>query len=402
MLKPREKVEESIQRQLRALEGDTSNYRVNISSLIDELNKKHRISFSTASDLLTQKVHISTASDFELFAIMNVVNNKLIPDYFTPIEIKKYSKYKVAETEITFPIEFNVIQVAEDQWLGNITAKQLMLFRDTQFVNYNANTQRTMTRVNHGTLESYKITLNRKAVEGIKKSFLRNAYIPNTITLNLPDDAEFDYDEDENKLIITNISHFDILDGYHRYIAISELTNNNPDFDYTMELRIVSFGEEKAKQFIWQEDQKTKMSKADSSTFNQYKASNIIAQRLNSGTLRGIINNNGGIIDTAFLTNILDYTYLKGSQDLTRSEEISLSKRIGKDFEKLEKNDPSIFDVRWDREFTICVVYCLFNGCFNAKKIKAFAKKAGPEISKRLNQRDISRLNDVWKGASNV
>ena len=99
MLKPREKVEESIQRQLRALEGDTSNYRVNISSLIDELNKKHRISFSTASDLLTQKVHISTASDFELFAIMNVVNNKLIPDYFTPIEIKKYSKYKVAETQ---------------------------------------------------------------------------------------------------------------------------------------------------------------------------------------------------------------------------------------------------------------------------------------------------------------
>ena len=402
MLKPRDKVEESIQRQLRALEKDPSSYKANISSLIDALNKKHGIPFSKASDLLSQKVHVSTASDFELFAIMNAINNKLIPDYFTPIEIKKYSKYKVTKSTITFPIEFNVIQVSEDQWLGSITAKQLMLFRDTQFVNYNSNTQRTMTRVNHGTVESYRITLNRKAVEGIKKSFTRNAYIPNTITLNLPDDAEFDYDEDENKLSITSISHFDILDGYHRYIAISELTNNDPDFDYTMELRIVSFSEEKAKQFIWQEDQKTKMSKADSATFNQYKASNIIAQRLNSGALRGIINNNGGIIDTAILTNILDYTYLKGSQDLTRSEEISLSKKIGKDFEKLEENDSTIFDTRWDREFTICVVYCLFNGCYNAKKIKSFAKKAGSKISMRLNQRDISRLNDVWKGASNV
>lgn len=402
MLKPREKAEEAIQRQLRILEKDPSTYRGNIKALSDELVIKYGLSYSAVSDLLSQRVHISTASDFELFAIMNAFSDGLTRDYFTPIEIKKYSDYKVKESKISFPIEFNVIQVAEDQWLGSITAKQLMLFRDTQFINYNQNTQRTMTRINRGVFESYKITLNRKAVEGIKKSFTRNAYIPNTITLNLPDDAEFDYDEDENKLIITSISHFDILDGYHRYIAISELTNSDPDFDYTMELRIVSFSEEKAKQFIWQEDQKTKMSKADSSTFNQYKASNIIAQRLNSGALRGIVNSNGGIIDTAVLTNILDYTYLKGKQDLTRSEEISLAKKIGKDFEKLEESDPKIFDSRWDREYTICVIYCLFNGCFNAKRIKAFAEVGKTEISTRLNQRDISRLDSVWKEVSNV
>ena len=402
MLKPREKIEESIQRKLRALEKDPSTYRSKLNYLIDELNKRYGISFSEASDLLSQKVHISTTSDFELFAIMSVVNSKLVEDYFTPIEIKKYSNFKTSQSEISFPIEFNVIQIAEDQWLGSITAKQLMLFRDTQFINYNENTQRTMTRVNHGIFESYKITLNRKAVEGIKRSFTRNAYIPNTITLNIPDDAEFDYDEDSNQLIITNASHFDILDGYHRYIAISELTNNNPDFDYTMELRLVSFGEEKAKQFIWQEDQKTKMSKTDSSTFNQYKASNIIAQRLNSSALRGIISSNGGIIDTGVLTNILDFTYLKGKQDLTRSEEISLAKKIGKDFEKLEQSNSKVFDNRWDRNYTICVVYCLFNGCYDAKKIKAFAKKASAEISARLNQRDISRLDVIWEGASYV
>ena len=402
MLKPRVKAEEAIQRQLRLLEQNPSTYRNNIKSISDELVIKYGLSYSEATDFLSQRVHISTASDFELFAVMSILNDGLIKDYFTPIEIKKYSNYKVEESKITFPIEFNVIQVAEDQWLGSITAKQLMLFRDTQFINYNENTQRTMTRVNHGVFENYKITLNRKAVEGIKKSFTRNAYIPNTITLNLPDDAEFDYDEDENKLIITNISHFDILDGYHRYIAISELTNNDANFDYTMELRLVSFSEEKAKQFIWQEDQKTKMSKADSATFNQYKASNIIAQRLNSGTLRGIVNSNGGIIDTAVLTNIFDYTYLKGKQDLTRSEEISLAKKIGKDFEKLEESDPKIFDNRWSREYTICVIYCLFNGCFDAKIINSFAKKAKAEISTRLNQRDISRLDSIWKEVHNV
>ena len=402
MLKPRIKVEEAIQRQLKEYEKNPSTYRETIKSLSDELVKRRGISFSEASDLLSQRLHVSAASDFELFAMMEVLNSSLITNYFTPIEIKKYTNLKVQEPEISFPIEFNVIQVAEDQWLGNITAKQLMLFRDTQFINYNQNTQRTMTRINRGVFESYKITLNRKAIEGIKKSFTRNAYIPNTITLNLPDDAEFDYDENENKLIITSISHFDILDGYHRYIAISELTNSDPDFDYTMELRIVSFSEEKAKQFIWQEDQKTKMSKADSATFNQYKASNIIAQRLNSGALRGIVNNNGGIIDTAVLTNILDFTYLKGKQDLTRSEEISLAKKIDKDFEKLEEDDPNIYDNRWDREYTICVVYSLFRGCFDVEIINAFAEKAGPEISTRLNQRDISRMDSVWKETIDV
>lgn len=402
MLKPREKAEEAIQRQLRRIEKDLSSYKKNITAITDELNKQYNIPFSEASDLISQKAHISTASDFELYAIMNTLDDGLIKNYFTPIEIKKYSKHKIEESKITFPIEFNVIQVAEDQWLGSITAKQLMLFRDTQFINYNENTQRTMTRVNHGIFESYKITLNRKAVDGIKKSFTRNAYIPNTITLNLPEDAEFDYDEDENKLIITSISHFDILDGYHRYIAISELTNNDPAFDYTMELRIVSFSEEKAKQFIWQEDQKTKMSKADSATFNQYKMSNIIAQRLNSGALRGIINNNGGIIDTAVLTNVFDFTYLRGKQDLTRSEEIAMARKISEDFKKIEENNPTIFDSRWDREYTICVIYCMYKGCFEVDKINSFADNAKTEISTRLNQRDISRLDAVWKEVADV
>ena len=100
--------------------------------------------------------------------------------------------------------------------------------------------------------------------------------------------------------------------------------------------------------------------------------------------------------------DILDYTYLKGKQDLTRSEEISLAKKISKDFEKLEENDPTIYDNRWDREFTICVIYCMYNGCCDAQIINSFANAAKAEISTRLGQRDISRLDDVWREHFNV
>lgn len=41
-----------------------------------------------------------------------------------------------------------------------------------------------------------------------------------------------------------------------------------------MEIRIVSFTEEKAKQFIYQKEQKTKMKQIDSAAMNQYSPAN--------------------------------------------------------------------------------------------------------------------------------
>ncbi len=43
-----------------------------------------------------------------------------------------------------------------------------------------------------------------------------------------------------------------------------------------MEIRIVSFTEEKAKQFIYQKDQKTKMKQIDSAAMNQYSPANTV------------------------------------------------------------------------------------------------------------------------------
>ena len=105
----------------------------------------------------------------------------------------------------------------------------------------------------------------------------------------------------------------DILDGYHRYIAISQVVREYPEWDYQMELRITTFTEEKAKQFIYQNDQKTQMRRINSESMNQYSPSNIVVEKLNtnpSSNIRGQISRNNGNIDFSFLSAVIHTCYL--------------------------------------------------------------------------------------------
>lgn len=395
MLKPRDKVIAAINRRLESVSSEnTKAFQTHAEEVLKE---EYNIPLGLSSDYVSRNASFNEASDFILFAVMDAVGEIKIHDYFSDKEYSKYKKQKFEYKKIKFPLVFNAIQIAEDQWISSISAKQLMEFRNCQIISYNENTQRTMTRSTSGGIEHYKITLNRKAVEGIKKSYLNNAYIPNTLTFNIPEDTEFDYDASAELLNITSLSHFDILDGYHRYIALSEISNTNPKFDYSMELRLVTFSEEKARQFIWQEDQKTKMSRIDSATFNQYKTSNVIVQRLNGGALKGAASTNEGKVDSAILANALDYTFAANSDDLTRSQQIRLAKDVNDSFEILVENTPEVLDSKWDRLATICIVFGLYKGCFDFDKIMHLYDKSKGNVGSRLGQKDINRLEEIWE-----
>ena len=147
-------------------------------------------------------------------------------------------------------------------------------------MNYNERTQRVVKKIITPNGEHYQISLNAHALKKIEKSFDEKRYIPNTITLNIPDIDENvkHYDRETNTLIISTLKEFDIIDGYHRFVAIQRICAVDDKFDLPMELRITCFSENKARQFIWQEDQKTKMSRVDSESFNRYNTANIIVK----------------------------------------------------------------------------------------------------------------------------
>ena len=289
--------------------------------LADNIYNIHNIPQSRIMDIISHRVGISECTPLELYALCEAADNHKLTEYFTDEAINGYTNLKLEEKPILeFPLVLKMIRVAEDQYIGSVDTDFLMKLKDAQLINYNPFAQRPRLLVKRNTQEYYKIQLNQKAVTEIKKALIEKRYVPNTITLNIPVNGnnDFRYDEKKNELRINKIDKFDISDGYHRYIAISQLKSENPDFDYPMELRIFNFLDDRVRTFIFQEDQKTKMRKIDSDSMNMSADANIVVERLNADTrfdlMKQIQRGGSGVIDYGELSSIIHYFYFKGKK----------------------------------------------------------------------------------------
>ena len=284
------------------------------------LNEKYEIPTGLAMDMIVRGKYGEQTEQI-LFCLFDglikfKISSSKLDDYFTEIEIKNYSSYKFKKSKIKFPIQIKCLQVAEDQWIGKVDTDFFMQLRAAQLINYNENAQRTLTKVNTKNGEYYKITLNESAIKSIRSCYQEGSYIPTPITLNISEesDANFYYDEESCTLVINSLPYFDISDGYHRYVAMCRERDINPSFNVPWELRIINFSDSKTRQFIFQEDQKTKMKKADSKTMNQRSPVNRAVDRLNEDSsfcLFGEINQTGGKLPKTEFTAALEDLYFE-------------------------------------------------------------------------------------------
>lgn len=381
-MKNRNDLVKFLSKKIRSTIGKTNKQR----ELIKELYNEFDIPMGLSSDYITMRVDIDSATDFILFVFLKKIDEKKLNLYFNDSEIEKYGSSKFVEKKLSFPLKFEMVQIAEDQWIGKITVKELMKLRDAQLINYNENAQRTMERVISGETEYYRIALNKQAVEGIIESYENETYISNTITFNIPDESDFYYED--GKLYIRKIDHLDILDGYHRYIAMSKIYNIRHSFNYIMELRMVNFPEDKAKQFIWQEDQKTRMKKVDSDSLNQNNSANKVVQRLNSDSmfnLAGMISRNKGIINSAYLGQAISKIYMN---NVTKKQEaiktIEITKELKEKINYATEQDTSLLTETWSRKFTICFVYCCSKN--DKENVLSETKRLYAELQKEKNK----------------
>lgn len=343
-------------------------------------------------DLLTGRINLEDANEFILFALCNCLDKELekknTNKYFTPIEIEGYSKSKYHEETIKFPIEIKCVPVTADQWIGSVDVDFIMKLRRAQLINYNANAQRTLQKVVKGERSYYKITLNKDAISKITESMDNGNYIPNTITLNMPETADFSYDDSKCVLSIKTLDHFDISDGYHRYIAMGQLKDKNPDFNYPMELRIVMFSEDKVKQFIYQEDQKTKMKKIDSDSMNMNAPENLVVERLNRDVmfnLKNKIARNNGSINYGELAAIIKYFYFKGQGvDKSIRRIIEVESEIRDKFNKLTETYPSLLD----KDYSFAELMVIFY-TFDNVSIADYNPERTFNLLNRINEIDL-------------
>mgnify|MGYP004635799067 CR=1 FL=1 len=339
--------------------------------LIKYVEKKYNMSGEVFSDYYSGRISLDHATEFELYIMVDSIqvytlSKDKLPGWFTERELTNFSVTKFSKEEgIEFPITFNVIQITDDQWIGKIDARTINELRKKSLINYNTETQRTMQKViRHGN-ESYTIMVNKKAVNDIKSDFEDESFISNTITLNIsPDDEKADFYYKDHELVVNDITAFDITDGYHRYLAIAQEVLENPNFNYPMEVRITNFDVSKAQRFIFQEDQKTKMKKTDSNSYNNYTPSNTVVTRLNSdisSNIKGMISRNEGLINYGMLADAIHSVYFSGyiKKNEERIKTIKVSKELIDDFNLLTETDLSFLERKYSNA-DIYIIIALF------------------------------------------
>ena len=411
MIKSKEELSKFLEKRLDFYAVNKKHVETMKTYLVDKYNFK----VSDAIDLATQRVSIDTESNFVCFcltdALSKVDNRTKLEDWFTEKEIDAFSKEQIHRDSLAFPVRIPAIQVSDDQWIGMCDCKFLMLLREAQMIYYNTNTQRTLQRVvRHGN-ESYRISINGVAVKDIKSAMRNGTYISDTISLNMPQDADFYYSTEKRELVLNNIDHFDIIDGFHRYKAMCSAIDNDPEFNYSMELRIVQYDETKAKQFIWQQDQKTKMRKLDSDSMNVSAPENIIAERLNQNPMfnfHGEINRSGGLIAFQDLAMVIKAVYFSGVKKSDERKIInSTVNELKEKINYISDADSELLSHKFTRIEIIVLVVILheLTDLSKANKIwknvvekitadKSFATK----ISTGLSKPKINRIKNMMEG----
>ena len=366
MLKAKKELEVFLEKKILSFITDTEL----CNKICDYANEKYNIPRTIASDYVSLRNPLAEANDFVLFCLLDSIEKltetkkSVMSEFYVEKEIKTYSNSKFKVDKIKFPIRFKALQIADDQWLSSINFETLMKLRAAQLIIYNENTQRTMQRMVRNEKEFYKISINKTAVSEIENLYKEGTYIPTPLTFNIPldSDSNFYYDEERCELVISSFEGFDIVDGYHRYLAACKACDSDKNINFTMELRIVNFPEDKAQQFIYQEDQKTVMTKSDSNTFDQTNLSNRIVERINNNpqsNLFGLISRNKGLINYSDLSELIAYLYLNDSKKRnTNSILIAVSNNFIEKFNLLTEYNVEYMEQKWTYKKLFIVMFC--------------------------------------------
>lgn len=325
------------------------------------ISKKRNYLKAATHSILLQQRPLSDVSDKEIYWVIDGLNETLskngesnlvkdfkIKDIFTDKEIQKYSKSKFENvTETIYPISFKVLKISDDQWLSTISSKKLFELYKNQIINYNKNTQRPLKEVTKHGIKTYKINKNKQSVNAIKEDLKKGLFIPNCLTFNINMDNpsnEYYVDEENGELVLEN-GQFDLIDGFHRYSAITELLLENPDIEFNFGIWIMNFDENKSCRFIAQEDKRNKINKTYTKSLDALNGDNFssrivkVLNENNNSPFKGKLTryNNSNINYDDIVITINDNFKCN-----TRMEANKTSDNIIKSFELLEDNNIDI------------------------------------------------------------
>ena len=340
------------------LEITIAKYLYDINANIEK--KRGLISFLTdkgylvgsATSMTTGNVTLETLPEIDLYVLLVGMHNltkigELNPEHWlNKDEIKSALEYReLSEREtLTFPIILdNVLEVVEgEQWIFVADMSFVDNLYSAKMVKYNFRTQRNPRLIKRRDGFKKVPNTNRKAIPQIAQKIRDKLYTPNTITFNISkeDVHDFVYEADKKRLTILE-GTINILDGYHRCLAMMALMVTDPELEFKFELRFVNYDEPRAAAFVKQEDIRNKISEQHLASINMSEIPSSVTRQLNEGVesdMKGKIATDGAYIRegealTMFIT--ISETIDELWELVTRTDGINLGNYLTEFFNEL-------------------------------------------------------------------
>ena len=368
-----------------------------------ELSDKYSIPIAMSSDIISQRKDLSEYNEFILYAITDVIKPDKIGEFYSQQEIKMFDGKKYKPNTMRFPLKLHLIKITDDQYIGKTTAQFLMELREKQLINYNADTQRALRIMLQGGTKILRPYIHTNTVTEIDSCFAEGTFIPNMLTLNInldDENAEYIYDDNTEVLKINHLTAFDIVDGYHRYLGMSRNYDRDNNWDYPMMLQITTFSVGKAKQFIFQENHKTKMREIDASTYDQYNAGNMIVTRLNNDPECNL-DRSDGLVNPGILSQTINRLYFPTRNKPDRKDIINTTKDLKAKINRFTEDADEYLNKEWSVYETLIIMYGLYTENSAERIVEAINKISEEDIDtlnriKDLNNKVINIIKEVY------
>lgn len=360
MLKDRTIINQKMKDDLKKLRSDKNL----INDIAEKVKVEYNVPITDSIDFFTLYKSAEAYTDFELFAMLSVYDSRFTKGVFTPLEIKMYSTMKKEEDNVKFPLVFDMIEIGNDQYIGRISCQDIIKYGKANLITYNIEQQRILKKKIKGENTFWQIDIDSKQVDAIATSYMENEFIPNTITFNMPEDTDFEYTD--GKLIINSMSTFYITDGYHRYLGLKRATFLKGEIDKNMELRITWFPDKKAKQFIWQEDQKHQMTRVEATSLKQNTNGTQIVELLNNDC--GLFSNEikvGGLISSTKLIVIINSIFTVNN----RKDMIDIKNKLKESILTISSKYNELYDSVWNDEMILAAVLYAYDNTIDIDKM---------------------------------
>lgn len=220
-------------------------------------------------------------------------------------------------------IQFNnVHKLNEKEYMTFLSGEDLLSSWVENNIEYIPEIQRGIVTTQNKSGENIeKPVFSYANVKKIKKHIEDNTFYVNQITLNILDETEIAYDDD-NKVLSVEDGIIALLDGQHRIRALEEIQKQNEkDDDYFVNLKdlvfpvkITNYSKEKAQEQFYQFTLGSKISSSRIEFFNNKDYSNKITKELyNDSILKDKIETVKNNITKKEKDNIVSFATLKNA-----------------------------------------------------------------------------------------